>query len=114
MARSVIQVPVDKPMEDRFEAFMKKEGIEKQSEAGRQLFDFALRILERDDDSLSNRELLESIYRRVRHVQGVSNLTHNQTFSIQAMKDNNADSREMREKVIADVDKKVDEYFSNK
>lgn len=100
-------------LEQDFKMFRDREKLG-DAEAVRQLLTLALQIKlnDKEDDRPSNRELMEEMYRRIRQVQGTGNLTHAQTFDGEAFYKNKAESGEMRNMVVSDVNNKVDAYLS--
>ncbi|GLO64172.1 hypothetical protein MACH09_46800 [Vibrio sp. MACH09] len=107
---SVVQVPL-KDLEKRFFDYMKKEGIKSNAEAARNLMDLALRILENDNESITNRQLLEEIYRQVKKNGAVGNMIHAQTFDWEKMKRLEAESAAKREGILSKIMMKVDELL---
>lgn len=107
---NVIQVPL-KELEKRFYAYMEKEGITSNAEAGRNLFDLALRILENDDDGVTNRELLEEIYIQTKKNGAVINMTHAQTYDWDKMKRVEVEAAEKRKGIVEGVVEKVKEWL---
>ncbi|MEZ8862534.1 hypothetical protein [Vibrio sp. 10N.247.311.51] len=108
-----LQASIRDQLEKDFLKFRDREGLS-DAEATRQLLTLALRIKlnDSDDDRPSNRELMEEIYRRVRQVQGTSNLTLAHGFDGEAYYKNKSDSVEQRKSTTALVDKSVDAYLS--
>ncbi|MFY2508856.1 hypothetical protein ACN3E9_11340 [Vibrio pectenicida] len=114
MARSrVLQAAIKGQLEKDFDKYQRLTG-KNDSDTLRELLTFALQIKlnDSDDDRPSNRELMEEMYRRIRQMQGTGNLTHTQTFDGEAFYKNKADSGEMRNILVSDVNNKVDAYLS--
>ncbi|KFI12073.1 hypothetical protein F0223_23520 [Vibrio coralliilyticus] len=113
MARSYpLQSSLQGKLEQDFKKFRDRERLS-DAEAARQLLTLALRIKlnDSDDDRPSNRELMEEMYRRIRQIQGTSNLTHTQSFDGAAFYKNKQEAGEMRNLVTADVNNKVDAFL---
>lgn len=107
---SVIQVPL-KELENRFYEYMKKEGIKNNAEAGRNLFDLALRILENDNEGVTNRQLLEEIYLQSKINGSTINMIHGQTFDWDKMKRVELEAADKRGGIIEKVVAKVREWL---
>ncbi|ENM5730724.1 hypothetical protein CW613_002329 [Vibrio mimicus] len=114
MARSrVLQAAVKGKLEQDFSEFQRRFKMN-DADAVRDLLTLALRIKlnDSDDDRPSNRELMEEMYRRIRMIQAIGNVTHTQSFDGVAFHENKNDAAEMRNLISADVDKKVDAYLA--
>ena len=114
MARSrVLQAAIKGQLEKDFDKYQRLTGLN-DSDAMRDLLTFALQIKlnDSDDERPSNRELMEEMYRRIRQIQGTGNLTHAQTFDGEAFYKNKAESGEIRDLVVTDVNNKVEAYLS--
>ena len=96
-----------------FKTFRDKEALS-DAEATRQLLMLALRIKLNDseDDSPSNRALMEEIYRVVRGSSAITDVVHGQTFDGEKLYRDQKDSKPVRQQVKADIDKKVEAYLS--
>lgn len=115
MARSrVIQTSISGPLEKEFDRYCEAKGYTKDAEAARSLFEFALRILNDDskDAVLTNRELMEDIYRYVRRASTIVNLVHTQTLDEQKLAVNRTRSVEIQKEMNIITDVKVDEFLS--
>ncbi len=114
MARSrVLQAAIKGKLEQDFSTFQAREKLN-DADAVRELLTLALRIKlnDADDNRPSNRELMEEMYRRIRLVQGTSNLIHTQNYDGVGFHQNKSDAKEMRDLVSADVNNKVDAYLA--
>ncbi|MCG9578521.1 hypothetical protein OPW19_21475 [Vibrio europaeus] len=108
---NVIQVPL-KDLEQRFYAYMKNEQITSNAEAGRNLFDLALRILENDDEGVTNRQLLEEIYIQTKKSGAVINMVHGQTYDRDKMKQVEVEAAETRRGIVDGVVERVKEWLA--
>ncbi|MFA0078415.1 hypothetical protein AB4427_09750 [Vibrio artabrorum] len=98
-----------------FEQYRQQSG-QKNSECARDLLEFALRIKlnASEDDRPSNRELLEEIYRRVRHVSANVNIIHTERYSNDTF-DINAKAAAARRKFhAATTNNNVNEFLEGK
>lgn len=100
-------------LEQDFSKFKSRERLS-DAEATRQLLTLALRIKlnDSDDERLSNRELMEEIYRVVRSSSAINDVIHGQTFDGEKLYRDQKESKPMRQQVKADIDKKVDAYLA--
>lgn len=115
MARSkVLQVPLNERLEREFEKFKGTKDFVSDAECGRHLIEFALRILNDDsaDEVLTNRELMEEIFRYVRRSGAITNLIHAQTLNEVAHATNRARAVELQKEMGTVIDVKVDEFLS--
>ncbi|WP_455292661.1 hypothetical protein [Vibrio parahaemolyticus] len=113
MARSYpLQSSLQGKLEQDFIKFRDRERLS-DAEAARQLLTLALRIKlnDSDDDRPSNRELMEEIYRTVRTVSAVSDVTHGQTFDGEKLFRVKDDAKAFRQQIKADVNNKVDAFL---
>ena len=111
----VLQASITGDLKKDFEAFQAQTGMN-DSDAARDLLTLALRIKlnTSEDDRPSNRELLEEIYRRIRHVSTNVNITHTEVFSGANFNNNQAAASERRKNQLGTTDKKVDEFLEGK
>ncbi len=110
----VVHTRLDAAMGAFVERYRQQENLPSRSESVRALLAIAQRVVENqggDDTPVSNRELLEEIYRRTRHVNAYAELVHTQTYSSQVIQTTHIDSRAVRDKVKTSVDSKVDVYL---
>lgn len=115
MSRSrVVQVPVNGRLESEFDKFKGKKDFVSDAECGRYLWEFALRILNDDsaDEVLTNRELMEEIFRYVRRSGAITNLIHAQTLDEVAQATNRGRAVEIQKEMSTVIDVKVDEFLS--
>ena len=98
-----------------FKTFRDKEALS-DAEATRQLLMLALRIKLNDseDESPSNRELMEEIYRVVRGSSAITDVVHGQTFDGEKLFREQKESKPFRQQVKSDIDNKVDEFLAGK
>ncbi|MEZ8082797.1 hypothetical protein [Enterovibrio norvegicus] len=110
--KRVLQARIKGNLERDFSEFQKREGMN-DADAVRELLTLALRIKlnDKDDGRPSNRELMEEMYRRIRQVQGTSNLTHTQSFNGELFYVNKKDASEMRNTLNAEINNKVDAFL---
>ncbi|TVU58075.1 hypothetical protein FQP88_23310 [Vibrio atlanticus] len=96
-----------------FKTFRDKEALS-DAEATRQLLMLALRIKLNDseDDSPSNRALMEEIYRVVRGSSAITDVVHGQTFDGEKLFREQKESKPFRQQVKSDIDNKVDEFLT--
>ena len=106
----VVQVPL-KSLKKRFEDFMEKEGIGNRAEAGRRLFDLALRMTENDSEALTNRQLLEEIYVQTKRNGCVNNIVHTQTFDEEKRKKYQSEAHQIRTPIIESIEEKARSFI---
>ncbi|MCC3807572.1 hypothetical protein IB292_21370 [Vibrio parahaemolyticus] len=113
MARSrVLQAAIKGKLEQDFAEFQRRFKMN-DADAVRDLLTLALRIKlnDSDDGRPSNRELMEEIYRTVRTVSAVSDVTHGQTFDGEKLFRVKDDAKAFRQQIKADVNNKVDAFL---
>lgn len=117
MARNpVIQVPCDRNLFGKVEAYKAEKGYGSNAEAGRALWEFAFQILEVDseDNTVSNREILEELVRITKLNLSLSNLIHTQTFDVKNFQGNKSSSAAVREDLKKVVESKVESFLEGK
>lgn len=116
MTRSYpLQSKLKGQLEVDFKIFRDRESLS-DAEATRQLLEFALRIKlnDNEDERPSNRELLEEMYRRLRHVSANVNIIHTERYSNDTFDIHAKDAAARRKLHSAATDNKVNEFLEGK
>ena len=110
---TVIQVPADGDFLSSFDDYMKSKGHSSRSKAAKELLEFALRIVNNpSDDGVSNRELLEKIFRSVKEVSSLSKMNHAHCYSRINRDENAAESAAERKLLMDRTSQNIDNFLS--
>ena len=117
MARNfVMQMSCNEELRKSIENHQKEKELNTIAEAGRDLIELALRILDnaKEDDGPTTKDILKEILRFTQYNHATTNVVHGQTFNMPHLQTNKVAAKELRNKIQEDIDFKVALFLEGK
>ncbi len=116
MARNqVLQFSCSDKLKKDIERYQNEKKLDTTAEATRELLEFALRILlnSKENEGVTNRELMEEVLRLVQYTSMTTNVVHGQTFNMDHLVKNKSAASELRTQLKEDAESKVAGFLKN-
>ena len=117
MARNfVMQMSCNEELRKSIENHQKEKKLNTIAEAGRDLIELALRILNnsKEDEGPTSKDILKEILRFTQYNYATTNVVHGQTFDMPHLQNNKVSAKELRNRIQEDIDFKVGLFLQGK